>query len=148
MDRSLTLFVFRRRALNWRGAVVVAAALALLSAGVGAPVAFGQRQGCQLTVTMRDPAAVLELQVYPGPRWSSLVAEGNTRPVANAFLPLSGRAVFPLPCGSYVVVPVLTETGVLAGHQAMPRPVALDGADTVALPLDAVGPDLSVFDPS
>jgi hypothetical protein len=140
MDWSLSLFALRRRALSRRGVAAVGMALALIGGGVVAPVAVGQRQDCQLTVTMGDPAAVLELQVYAGPRWSSVVSGDESGPVARAFLPTSGRAVFPLRCGTYVVVPVLTETGLLAGRQARPQAVSLDGDTTLALPLEARAP--------
>lgn len=147
MNWSLACFTLRRRALSQGGAVVATAALLLLAGSFGVPVALGQQQHCQLIVTMRNPAEILELQVYAGPRWSSLVSNHASGPVADTLLPTSNRTVFPLRCGTYVVVPVLTESGILAGSEARPRPVALDGPTTLALPVSA-GSEPTAADPS
>src|SRR6185437_10738953 len=99
MDWPLFLFTLRRRALSRRGGVIAGAALVLIGGSVVGPAELGQRQACELTVSMRDPAAVLELQVYAEPRWSPTPHAGGSQPVAHAFLPSSQRAVFPLRCG-------------------------------------------------
>lgn len=147
MNWSLAFFALRRRALSRRGGIVVAAALLLLAGSFGVPVALGQQQHCQLIVTMRNPTEILELQVFAGPRWSELVSDRVRGPVADLFLPTARRTVFPLRCGTYVVVPVLTEAGVLAGGEAGPRQVALDGPTTLALPVGA-GTVPATSDPS
>lgn len=147
MNWSLACFTLRRRLLSGRGAVVAAAALLPLVGSFGVPVALGQQQHCQLIVTMREPTEILELQVYAGPRWSSLISDHVRGPVADALLPTANRTVFPLQCGSYVVVPVLTESGILAGGEARPRAVALDGPTTLALPVGA-GAEPATADPS